>query len=65
MAYPDFAEAGGAERRVVAGARVHGIPLVESRETSYTIPQSRSAGRFNREQASPVAKSWAHFVAGG
>lgn len=40
-------------------------PLTQSRETGQIIPQSRQNARSITSQPAPVAKSWAHFVAGG
>ncbi|KAI9739954.1 MAG: hypothetical protein M1818_005010 [Claussenomyces sp. TS43310] len=39
--------------------------LVQSRETGDVIPPSSPNGRSIASNSAPVAKSWAHFVAGG
>ena len=44
------------------------IPLVVSRETGDIVPESHQADplvRPDKTEATPFAKSWAHFVAGG
>lgn len=41
-------------------------PLTQSRETGDVIPESRQGDPIvNRGESVPVAKSWAHMVAGG
>jgi solute carrier family 25, member 33/36 len=42
------------------------MPLVQSRETGDVIPDERTkATVIPGTKASPFAKSWVHFVAGG
>ncbi|KAI9819221.1 MAG: hypothetical protein M1827_007377 [Pycnora praestabilis] len=40
-------------------------PLTESRETGDVVPDSNSSGASIARREAPIAKSWAHFVAGG
>lgn len=41
-------------------------PLTQSRETGEVMPESRQGGPIvNRDKSTPIAKSWAHLVAGG
>ena len=40
-------------------------PVVQSRETGDLIPEKPSDEIVVVSKASPFAKSWAHFVAGG
>jgi solute carrier family 25, member 33/36 len=41
------------------------IPLVESREIGDIVPDTRQQAAVLPAGASPFAKSWVHFVAGG
>jgi solute carrier family 25, member 33/36 len=41
------------------------LPLVQSRETGDVIPDDRQRATAIPGKASPFAKSWVHFVAGG
>ncbi|KAJ4413442.1 Pyrimidine nucleotide transporter, mitochondrial [Neurospora sp. IMI 360204] len=61
-----------ATRRVPGPSDQHSkgdhIPLVVSRETGDIVPESHQADplvRPDKIEATPFAKSWAHFVAGG
>ena len=41
-------------------------PLTQSRETGDVLPESEQGDPIvNRDKSAPVAKSWAHMVAGG
>jgi hypothetical protein len=44
---------------------VEEMPLVESREIGDVVPETRHKSAVLPAGASPFAKSWVHFVAGG